>query len=248
MPAEWAPNITVGKYWKFDTGEENATVSPAYARTSRAFNGYRTRAAIVLNDPTYECWVSYYDDEYTYKGHDDIATGVHYIPAEAIHFGVSFRRVDQDAWNSDDTEALLSALSALAPTDATLTMQGMAADAKTVGEQLTRAGGNFFSCNDDVALVETYDEVIALYDELVTKYPEYISKNTLTHGGFSNYEYVLTIGNYNTTGQRGKDAVITKPTVLMTSGVHGYERSAVMSLYGFVKAMCENVYSLTDIT
>ena len=37
------------------------------------------------------------------------------------------------------------------------------------------------------------------------------------------------------------------PKILITSGVHGYERTSVLSLYKFVKSCCENQQTLSDI-
>lgn len=106
---------------------------------------------------------------------------------------------------------------------------------------------NIYTADDSVSLVSTFDGVIALYDDLVQKYPEVLSKNTLTSGSITNYEYVFTIGNYNTRGDRSRDSEIKKPVVLITSGVHGYERSSVMSLYTFVKSLCERDETLSGI-
>ena len=70
---------------------------------------------------------------------------------------------------------------------------------------------------------------------------DYITKNALASGSFTNYEYVFTMGNRNeATGQRQQDAETEKPLVLLTAGVHGYERCSVMGLYLFAKALCED--------
>lgn len=152
-----------------------------------------------------------------------------------------------------DTEAF-EALSVYTDgVDATLEHEGVAADAKAVGDkisELVRIGldnKNYYDVPDDVTLVTTYEDVIGLYDALVSEYPDFVSKNTLTNGTFSNYEYVFTIGNYNVAGRRSRDAVIAKPKVLVTTGTHGYERTSVMSLYKFVKTMCENAYDIDDV-
>lgn len=108
---------------------------------------------------------------------------------------------------------------------------------------------NFYISNDGVSVVSTAAEVWALYDDLVTKYPNYVSKNTLSgSGGFTNYEYVFTSGNYNAqNGQRSQNALIKKPVLLITTGVHGNEKSAVLSMYSVLKSMCEYDYSLNPI-
>ena len=147
------------------------------------------------------------------------------------------------------------------PVDNTLTQAGVPADAEATGEAIASVASDlrnlenstndyysFFVADDDTSLVDTFSGVIALYDALVTDYGDYISKNALTKDGLTLYEYVLTTGNYNAkNGQRAKDAIITKPTILVTSGVHGYERSSVMSLYRLCKYLCENKYSLADV-
>ena len=106
------------------------------------------------------------------------------------------------------------------------------------------SGYNSASCyisKDDQGLVPTYAGVISLYDALVTANPNYISKNTLTSGAFSNYEYVFSMGNYNEKrGHRNQDTETLKPTILIMSGIHGHERCSVMGLYLFAKALCES--------
>ena len=81
-----------------------------------------------------------------------------------------------------------------------------------------------------------------LYDKLITEYPDYISKNVLGQDSVGNniIEIVLTTPNYNSqTGGRTEDTEISKPKVLIVTGVHGYERSSVMSTYQFVRDLCE---------
>lgn len=107
--------------------------------------------------------------------------------------------------------------------------------------------GNIFCVSSTLPNIPTSADVFAAYDELVANYPLIMSKNTLTSGSLNNYEYVFSTGNYNTKGRRTRDSVIAKPKILVTSGTHGIERSAVISLYNFVKAMCENVYTLNDV-
>ena len=107
--------------------------------------------------------------------------------------------------------------------------------------------GNIFCVASTLPGADTFNDVIGLYDTLVENYPLVMSKNVLTSGSFNNYEYVFSTGNYNTKGSRTRDSIITKPKILVTSGTHGAERSAVMSLYYFVKAMCENAYTLNDV-
>lgn len=104
----------------------------------------------------------------------------------------------------------------------------------------------FFASKDDVEKASTALGVISLYDTLVSDYPNYVTKNTLTYDSFTNYEYVFDSGNYNEqSGQRTQDAEVNKPVILITSGVHGNEPSAVMSAYTFFKALCDNVISVS---
>lgn len=99
----------------------------------------------------------------------------------------------------------------------------------------------YYAADDSQPVVTNYDALIAMYDALVTTNPDYITKNTLTHGTFTNYEYVFTMGARNSgNGQRSKDSQIAKPVVLLMAGVHGHERCSIMGLYLFAKALCES--------
>lgn len=107
---------------------------------------------------------------------------------------------------------------------------------------------NFYVSNDSVILADTFDDVIALYDELVESYPDYVTKEAFVSGSLTNYGYTFTLGNYNAkNGKRRQEPEIAKPKILLLSGIHGYERSAVMSLYTVMKHMCENNYELADV-
>ena len=108
--------------------------------------------------------------------------------------------------------------------------------------------GNIFTVDFTLPSIDTTSSVLSLYDKLVEDYPKLLSKNTLTSGSFTNYEYIFSTGNYNTKGARSRDSVIAKPKVLIMSGTHGDERSAVVGLYHLVKAMCEHNYALNSIT
>lgn len=103
----------------------------------------------------------------------------------------------------------------------------------------------FYHVYDDISLVPTYEGVIEKYDELVSLHTDYITKREISSGSFTNYEYILTFGNYNAKEtRRAKDAVINKPVILICAGVHGYERSSVMGLYSFVKSLCDSDFTL----
>lgn len=103
----------------------------------------------------------------------------------------------------------------------------------------------------DVGNVNTTSEVYSLYDALVNEYPNYVRKNKIGSNslGADIYEYIFTNGDYNTctTNQRDRDSVINRPTILVISGVHGYERSAVMSTYQFARDMCAGVGGLENV-
>ena len=115
-------------------------------------------------------------------------------------------------------------------------------------DEIKSVAHDFYISWDDVSVASTFEDVIELYDELTLSYPEYVTKNTLTSGTFMNYEYVFTTGDYNAkNGKRKQEPRIKKPVILLLSGIHGYERSAVMSLYTVMKHMCENNYELTDL-
>lgn len=105
---------------------------------------------------------------------------------------------------------------------------------------------------NNVSVVSESSAVFDLYDALLAKYPEYITKNTLTDsgGGFVNYEYVFSTGKINDPSKSYTypvDAEIEKPIVLLSSGMHGYERSAVMSLYSLLHDVCANPENFNGI-
>ena len=138
-PVDWTPTITSGSYFK--TADGSTGSSNKYARTTALWYGYQNRIAVSLDSSIYECWVSYYDATGTtsgtgYLGCDSIISGLHYIPKNAVLFGLSFRRVDQENLSSSDIAAISAALKCYAPTDTMLTKKGMAADAKTTGDSI----------------------------------------------------------------------------------------------------------------
>lgn len=236
-------------------GSEDGAGMPAqnsgFARTKTLISGYGEKISIELTNPTYEYYVSYYGengalDGTNYIGYSDYNSGLFVLPEQAKLIGITFRRVDHAALSTDALTEISNSLYFYGVTDTSLSLNGKAADAKSTGIAIENSG--IYWSDDTNSLIRTYDALIAKYDELCINYPQYITKNTLTSDDFTNYEYVLTIGNYNSqNGHRGQDAEITKPTILISSGVHGYERSSVMGLYGFVKAMCENVASLNKV-
>lgn len=241
-----------GSYIK---GSGNGAGTPVshgkFVRIKALIAGFGEKISIELTNPTYEYYVSYYGDNGAldgtdYLGYSGYNSTIFVIPEQAKLIGITFRRVDQGELTSDALTEISNSLYFYGVTDISLSESGKSADAKATGTAIENAG--IYWSHDVNYLIPTYDGLIAKYDELCSMYPQYITKNTLTSGDFTNYEYVLTIGNYNSqNGQRGQDAEIAKPTILISSGVHGYERSSVMGLYGVVKAMCENVESLNKI-
>lgn len=84
----------------------------------------------------------------------------------------------------------------------------------------------------------TTEYTLGLYDALMEQYPDKITKNEIHNddGTFTNYEYVISTGQYNTEGIRGTlDTDIKKPKYLIMSGIHGREKAVMISLYRFVR-------------
>lgn len=179
--------------------------------------------------------------------HSDESTFI--TDATANYLGVYYynAQYNEEEITVEDTFEAIEISSS--PVDTSLNIAGVPADAKAVGDAIRNVGAsNFFKVNDDIQLIKDATEVIAAFDELVTNYPDYVSRNTLISGSITNYEYVFTTGNYNPqTARRRVNPVVQKPIILITTGVHGYERSAVMSMYYFCRCLCENVYALGDI-
>lgn len=80
-----------------------------------------------------------------------------------------------------------------------------------------------------------------LYDALMAEHPDNVQKKEHTNndGTFTNYEYVISTGEYSTDGfyqHLGEaDEHIKKPKYLVESGIHGSERKTVFSTYRFVR-------------
>ena len=94
----------------------------------------------------------------------------------------------------------------------------------------------------------TSSVIWGLYDALMAKYPDRVQKNEIHNndGSFTNYEYVVSTGEYNTegrffgkTGINGMDTHIKKPKYLILGGVHGSERPAIISIYRFIRDVLE---------
>lgn len=89
-----------------------------------------------------------------------------------------------------------------------------------------------------------HTDVYDKYDNLLTEYPNYVSKQILGIDGLGNQiiEYVFKTKDYNDYpgAPRAIDPVIKKPKVLITTGVHGDERSPVIGTFKFLKDLCED--------
>ena len=103
-----------------------------------------------------------------------------------------------------------------------------------------QSGFLFYTSGQNITLPTQSSAVFDLFDGLVTDFPDYVEKTTL--GTDSNnktvYEYQFGSGQYNSRGTRDRDTASSKPVILFISGVHGYERSAVMSTYEFFADLC----------
>lgn len=80
-----------------------------------------------------------------------------------------------------------------------------------------------------------------LYDALMAEHPDKVQKKEVHNddGTFTNYEYVISTGEYPTDGlyaeHYGADEHIRKPKYLILSGIHGTERCAALSAYRFIR-------------
>ena len=107
-----------------------------------------------------------------------------------------------------------------------------------------KTNNNFYSSVPRETPTSNISQLYSLYDELSEKYPNYVKKNVLGNDGVGNelIEYTFGGKNYNDFPQapRTKDSIIEKPIILITSGVHGEEKSAIVSAYKFLKDLTEN--------
>lgn len=81
----------------------------------------------------------------------------------------------------------------------------------------------------------TSERIFDLYDALMAQYPDKVQKKEVHNddGSFTNYEYVISTGDYNEVvgSFNAKDDNVKKPKYLVLSGIHGYEKTAVVSTY-----------------
>lgn len=110
----------------------------------------------------------------------------------------------------------------------------------TTREELAVTLGKENAVPNDV----TSAAVWGLYNALMAKYPDRVQKNTLksNDGTFTNYEYVISTGDWNSAGHfygYQMDTDIKKPKYLITSGMHGYERQSILFVYRFIRDVVE---------
>lgn len=99
--------------------------------------------------------------------------------------------------------------------------------------------------HDDITSAYIY----SLYDALMKTHPDRVQKvaHTNNDGSFTNYEYIISTGEYSTDGlyatAYGCEPHIKKPKYLVLSGIHGTERKTTLSTYRFVRDVlsCHNV-------
>lgn len=81
----------------------------------------------------------------------------------------------------------------------------------------------------------TSDVIWGLYDALMADYSDRVQKNPIYNDdrSFTNYEYVVSTGDYNEVkgSFNGIDTDIKKPKYLVMSGIHGFEKAAIVSTY-----------------
>ena len=79
-----------------------------------------------------------------------------------------------------------------------------------------------------------------LYDALMAKYPDNVQKKEVHNddGTFTNYEYVISTGEYRTDGAYAKnfgaDTDTKKPKYLVLNAIDGQERKTTFSTYRFI--------------
>ena len=108
------------------------------------------------------------------------------------------------------------------------------------------AGGSGYYSTTREEVGKAHDDINAeyiwgLYDALMAEHPDKVQKKEHTNndGTFTNYEYVISTGEYSTEGlyatAYGCNPHIKKPKYLVLSGIHGTERKTTLSTYRFVR-------------
>lgn len=131
----------------------------------------------------------------------------------------------------------------LTPKQQSQARQNIGAAAKyysTTREELAVTLGKEDAVPNDI----TSERVWGLYDALMAEYPDNVQKNEIHNndGTFTNYEYVISTGEYNTEGHfygHYMDKDIKKPKYLILSGIHGNERSPIVAVYRFIRDIIE---------
>ena len=89
---------------------------------------------------------------------------------------------------------------------------------------------------DDIPEPLTREYIWGLYDALLAEYPQNVTKNEYKSddGTFTNYEYVISVGNRTRGVYTTKYGIDVHPKYLVMSGIHGTERKTVLSTYSFI--------------
>lgn len=107
-------------------------------------------------------------------------------------------------------------------------------------EGVTSCYKTAYNVND----ITTTDDVYALYNSLVEAYPDFAEVDNIgvDSNGKAIYEYLFGVDEYGyVNGKRSKDDIILgKPMILVVTGVHGDERSAIASAYQFFRDLCQS--------
>lgn len=113
-------------------------------------------------------------------------------------------------------------------------------------QALDNIGVNTYYSTTREEVGKAHDDINAeyiwgLYDALMAAYPDKVQKKEHTNndGTFTNYEYVISTGEYSTEGlyatAYGCDPHIKKPKYLVLNAIHGTERKTTLSTYRFIR-------------